>query len=126
MSLISDIKYDRYNINPHMIQAIHQLENTVIGDAKSVHIAIQLLETLGDILQDEINKTEILLNENDKDYLFYVYWKSLTSLKDNEGVNFHLAYKSFRNCLSFIPLFFSLIYNACPGPGVPEEIRELL
>ena len=128
MSLTKDIKFTPWDLDSRIIEAIQQLKDTTIKDHESVNIAIQLLETLGYILEAEIKETDILLNEKDMNSLFDIYWKSLTSLKDNEGVNFCLAYKSFKICIRIIPFYFGLIYDGWSHLGVkiPEAVRELM
>ena len=132
MSLTKDIKFEPWDIDLRIIQVIQQLKNTMVRDNESVHVAIQSLETLGRILEAEIKKTEILLNENDKDYLFDIYWKFFGLLKDNEGADFCLTSKSLKTCLGFLQLFFFLIVEGWShldhlvGFEIPEEVREAI
>lgn len=117
-----------YHLDPGIVSAIERLKNTRIADQESAQYAIHSLETLGFILEAQIKKTELLLDESDKDNLFDIYWKLHASLSDSSGVNFCQADNALKTCCRFIPLLFGLIYDGWPLTKfeLPEIVRGLI
>jgi len=121
-----NIEFNWWEENNPLIQEIKKLKDINIGDQKEVHSTIEILEALDRNFYGFLMDHDIFFDETERESILNLYRKSLSTLKEYEGIDIRKASRALNSCLRLIQLILGLLYDCYRDSPCRIELRKAL